>query len=81
MDIMERARRGSCENKEVMEVFYGFPWSDVPDIGTTVHVTTNNDQVLADSIADDTNIFGAGGFMDQHLLCLRRLSKSQNSYC
>ena len=54
MDIMERARRWEARNKDVyVSVFYGFPWSDVPDIGTTVHVTTNNDQVLADSIADD----------------------------
>ena len=34
-------------------VFLQVPWSDVPDIGATVHVTTNNDQKLADSIADD----------------------------
>ncbi|MEL0011792.1 MAG: M81 family metallopeptidase, partial [Bacteroidota bacterium] len=54
MDIMERARRWEARNKDVfVSVFLGFPWSDVPDIGTTVHVTTNNNQVLADSIADD----------------------------
>ena len=54
MDIMERARRWEARNKDVyVSVFYGFPWSDVPDIGTTVHVTTNDDQALADSIADD----------------------------
>jgi len=54
MDIMERARRWEARNKDVyVSVFFGFPWSDVPDIGTTVHVTTNNNQLLADSIADD----------------------------
>ena len=54
MDIMERARRWEARNKDAfVSVFYGFPWSDVPDIGATVHVTTNNDQKLADSIADD----------------------------
>ncbi len=54
MDIMERARRWEARQKDTyVSVFYGFPWSDVPDIGTTVHVITNNDQHLADSIADD----------------------------
>ncbi|MEM9986904.1 MAG: M81 family metallopeptidase, partial [Bacteroidota bacterium] len=56
MDIMERARRWEARNPDVfVNVFYGFPWSDVPDVGTTIEVMTNNDQVLADSIADDMN--------------------------
>lgn len=54
MDIMERARRWEAREPDAfVSVFYGFPWSDVPDVGTAVHVMTNNDQVLADSIADD----------------------------
>ena len=54
MDIMERARRWeSREQGAYVSVFYGFPWSDVPDVGTAVHVMTNNDQALADRIADD----------------------------
>ncbi len=54
MDIMERARRWESRHPDVfVSVFYGFPWSDVPDVGIAVHVMTNNDQVLADSIADD----------------------------
>ncbi|MDH5367214.1 MAG: M81 family metallopeptidase [Cyclobacteriaceae bacterium] len=54
MDIMERARRWEARQKDTyVSVFYGFPWSDVPDIGATVHVITNNDQQLADSIAND----------------------------
>ncbi|UZR96113.1 M81 family metallopeptidase [Chondrinema litorale] len=54
MDIMERARRWEARLPDTyVSVFYGFPWSDVPDIGATVHVITNNDQHLADSIADD----------------------------
>ena len=54
MDIMERARRWeSRENDAYVSVFYGYPWSDVPDVGATVHVMTNNDQTLADRIADD----------------------------
>lgn len=54
MDIMERARRWESREEDVyVSVFYGFPWSDVPDVGATVHVMTNNDQALADEIADD----------------------------
>ncbi|KPL11370.1 MAG: hypothetical protein AMS26_20055 [Bacteroides sp. SM23_62] len=54
MDIMERARRWEARQKDTyVNVFYGFPWSDVPDIGTTVQVITNNNQHLADSIAED----------------------------
>lgn len=54
MDIMERARR--WENREpgaYVNVFLGFPWSDVPDVGTNVQVMTDNDQELANEIADD----------------------------
>ena len=54
MKIMERARRWeNRENDTFVSVFYGFPWSDVPDVGATVHVMTNDDQALADLIADD----------------------------
>lgn len=54
MMIMERARRWEAREKDAfVSVFYGFPWSDVPDVGTTVHVMTNNDPKLANAIADD----------------------------
>jgi len=54
MDIMERARRWEARQQDTyVNVFYGFPWSDVPDIGTTVQVITNNNQQQADLIADD----------------------------
>lgn len=54
MMIMERARRWEAREKDAfVSVFYGFPWSDVPDVGATVHVMTNNDPVLANAIADD----------------------------
>jgi microcystin degradation protein MlrC len=56
MDIMERARRWEARQKDVyVSVFYGYPWSDVPDVGATVEVMTNDDQALADRIADDMN--------------------------
>ncbi len=58
MDIMERARRWEArETDAFVSVFYGYPWSDVPDVGATIHVMTNNDQELADRIADDMNDF------------------------
>ena len=58
MDIMERARRWESREPDVyVSVFYGFPWSDVPDVGATVHVMTNSDQALADRIADDMSDF------------------------
>jgi microcystin degradation protein MlrC len=54
MAIMERARRWEAREKDAfVSVFYGFPWSDVPDVGATVHVMTNNDPALAETIADD----------------------------
>lgn len=54
MDIMERARRWESRERDVyVSVAYGFPWSDVPDVGATVHVMTNNNRDLANRIADD----------------------------
>lgn len=54
MEIMERARRWECRNRDVyVSVAYGFAYADVPDVGATVMVVTNNDQELADMIADD----------------------------
>lgn len=58
MDIMERARRWEARVDDAyVSVFYGYPWSDVPDVGATIHVMTNEDQELADAIADDMNDF------------------------
>jgi microcystin degradation protein MlrC len=72
MEIMERARRWEArEPGAYVSVFYGFPWSDVPDVGACVHVMTNDDQALADKIADDMadliwrvrSDFAHGGFL------------------
>ncbi|HSM04922.1 MAG TPA: M81 family metallopeptidase [Longimicrobiales bacterium] len=58
MDIMERARRWEAREPGVyVSVFYGYPWSDVPDVGATVHVMTNDDASLAEAIADDMSDF------------------------
>ena len=54
MDIMERARRWECRRPGVYaSVAFGFAYADVPDVGATVMVVTNNDQEQADRIADD----------------------------
>lgn len=54
MDIMERARRWECRYPGVyVSVAFGFAYADVPDVGATVMVVTNNNQKLADKIADD----------------------------
>ena len=58
MDIMERARRWEAREPDAyVSVFYGYPWSDVPDVGATVQVMTNGDQALANEIGDDMNDF------------------------
>ena len=57
-DIMERARR--WENREqdaFVSVFNGWTFADVPDIGMAVLVLTNDDQELAETIADDMNAY------------------------
>lgn len=54
MEIMERARIWECEYPDAyVSVAFGFAYADVPDVGATVMVVTNNDQKLADKIADD----------------------------
>jgi microcystin degradation protein MlrC len=54
MDFMARARRWEDQYPGVyVSVFLGFPWADVPDIGTTVQVMTNGDTALARAAADD----------------------------
>ena len=54
MEIMERARRWENQRKDAyVSVAFGFAYADVPDVGATVMVVTNNDPKLADRIADD----------------------------
>ena len=58
MEIMERARIWEERTRDAyVSVAYGFAYADVPDIGATVMVVTNNDQALADRIADDMSDF------------------------
>jgi microcystin degradation protein MlrC len=56
MDIMARAERWEAREEDAfVSVFFGYPWSDVPNVGATIHVMTNDDQDLAHRIADDMN--------------------------
>ena len=52
--IVQRSLVWEAREKDVyISHFFGFPWTDVPDVGATFEVMTNNDQELADRIADD----------------------------
>ncbi len=54
MEIMERARIWECQYPDVyVSVAFGFAYADVPDAGASVFVVADNDQKLADKIADD----------------------------
>ncbi len=58
MEIMERARIWEERAKDAfVSVAYGFAYADVPDVGATVMVVTNNDPKLAARIADDMSDF------------------------
>jgi microcystin degradation protein MlrC len=58
MEIMERARIWEERTKDAyVSVAFGFAYADVPDIGATVMVVTNNDPKLAAAIADDMSGF------------------------
>ncbi len=54
MDLVQRALTWEARAPDsYVNVFFGFPWSDVPDIGMTIQATTNGDPLLARTIADD----------------------------
>jgi len=58
MDLVQRALVWEAREPDVyVNVFFGFPWADVPDVGMTFQVLTNGDQKLATRIADDMGRF------------------------
>ncbi len=58
MSIVQRALVWEAREQDVyVSYFFGYPWSDVPDVGATFQVMTNGDQKLADAIADDMSAF------------------------
>jgi microcystin degradation protein MlrC len=58
MDLSQRALVWEARETDVyVNVFFGFPFADVPDVGMTVQVMTNDNPKLAAEIADDIAAF------------------------
>ena len=54
MDMVQRALVWEAREPDVyVNVFFGFPFADVPDVGLTFQVTTNGKPDLARAVADD----------------------------
>lgn len=54
MDLVQRALVWEAREPDLyMNVFFGFPFADVPDVGMTIQCTTNGDPALARKAADD----------------------------
>ncbi len=54
MDLVQRALTWEAREPDAyVNVYFGFPWSDVPDVGMIIQVITNGDKELAQRIADD----------------------------
>lgn len=54
MDLVQRALTWEARQPDAyVNVYFGFPWSDVPDAGMTIQVLADNDAALAKHIADD----------------------------
>lgn len=53
-DLVMRALTWEARAVDVyVNVFFGFPWSDVPDVGMTIQVLTNGDADQAQAVAND----------------------------
>jgi len=54
-DIMDRGREWEAKEEKVyaVSVAFGFAYADVPDVGATVVVVTDDDQELAERVAQD----------------------------
>lgn len=54
MDLVQRALTWEAREPDLYaNVFFGFPFADVPDVGMTVQVMTNGNETLARKAADD----------------------------
>jgi len=54
MDLVQRALTWEAREPDAyVNVFFGFPWSDVPDVGMTMQAITNGNPALATLIAHD----------------------------
>jgi microcystin degradation protein MlrC len=53
-DLIQRALTWEAREVDVfVNVFFGFPFADVPDVGITIQAMTNGNAELANRIADD----------------------------
>lgn len=53
-DLIQRALIWEAREPDVfVNVFFGFPWSDVPDAGMALQVLTNDDPALAERVIRD----------------------------
>ncbi|WP_159350503.1 M81 family metallopeptidase [Roseomonas harenae] len=53
-DLIQRALAWEAREPDVfVNVFFGFPWADVPDAGMTFQVITNGDPAMAERVARD----------------------------
>jgi microcystin degradation protein MlrC len=54
MDLVQRALTWEAREPDTyVNVFFGFPWADVPDVGMTFQVLTNGDPTLAHKVCED----------------------------
>jgi microcystin degradation protein MlrC len=54
MVLMQRALIWEAREPDCyVNVFFGFPFADVPDVGMTIQVTTNGSPELARAVAND----------------------------
>lgn len=54
MDLVQRALTWEAREPDLyVNVFFGFPFADVPDVGMTIQVMSNGDDALARKAADD----------------------------
>ena len=54
MDLVQRALTWEAREPDVyVNVFFGFPFADVPDVGMTVQVLTNGNPELAEQVGRD----------------------------
>lgn len=57
-DLVQRALTWEAREPDAyVNVFFGFPWSDVPDVGMCIQAMTNGNARLAKAIADDMAAF------------------------
>jgi len=53
-DLVQRALTWEAREPDVfVNVFFGFPWADVPDAGMTIQVLTHGDAEMAQKVAQD----------------------------